>query len=249
MPVVTVDQGQSSVAVAGRTIQYLTALAAQQLPGAPDSLIQSQLYLVLRHFYTESTGWRTTLGPFPVSAGVAGQNIYLNPVDQDTQLQYVLQVYLYPAPNTGSNTRQFLQPSTQPVVSNVPGPPSSYFMYTPDQIQIQPLADKSYGNILYVIASLCPTISAINLPDSAFTHYLDDILAGLFARMYRMPDKPWTDVEGARMYEKQYKRGVLTARDFAIRGNSAADVPWVFPSFATSRTLGANNGGVPWGSR
>lgn len=236
MPIVTVDGGQSSSAVAGRTAQYLGAIAAQQIAAAPDTLIQSQLYLTLRHFYSESTGWRAVVGPYPINAGV--QNTYLNPVDQDTQLQYVLEAYLFPNIPNG-NQKQTLPPSTRMVLTNVPGPPVSHFMVNSDQLMIQPVPDKTYGSILYVYAALCPTIGAVNLPDIAFTHHLDGILAGLFERMYRMPKKPWTDFNLSKMYGNMYKREILAARDFAIRGQGAADVPFVFPTFATSRMQGS----------
>lgn len=237
MPLITVDGGQSSSAVAGRSFQYLGAIAAQQLPGCPDTLIQSQLTLAVRHFYTESTGWRAPIGPYIVAQGQ--QNIYLNPVDQDMQLQYVLQAYLYPFPTAASNTRQVLSPSTQQVLNYVPGPPVSYFMIKSDQLQLQPVPDQTYGAILYVIGVLCPSMGAINLPDITFTHHLDGILAGLFERLYRMPNKPWTDKESATMYGRTYKRELAAARDLAIRGQGAADVPFIFPSFATSRMQGS----------
>jgi hypothetical protein len=239
MPTITVDGGQSSAAVAGKTIQYITAIAQQQLPGCPDTLITSQLTLVLRHFYTESSGWRAPLGPFFIGAGKP--DIYLNPVDQDTVVSFVTQAYLYPFPTTASNTRQALKPSTQQVLTNVPGPPVSYFMYASDQLQLQPVPDQTYGAILYVIGALVPSTGAVNLPDITFTHHLDGILAGLYERLYRMPKKPWTDLEGAKMYGRMYREEVLKARDFATRGQGPADVPFVFPSFATSRMQGSQN--------
>jgi len=236
MPIVTIDGGQSSSAVAGRTLQYLGAIAAQQLPGAPDTLIQSQLVLVLRHFYTESTGWRGVVGPYSVTIGK--QNTFLNPVDQDTEVQFVLEAYLYPTPNGGSQ-KQSLPPSTRLVLTNVPGPPTTHFMVTPDTLVIQPVPDQTYGAVLYVFAALKPTAGAVNLPDIAFTHHLDGILAGLFERMYRMPKKPWTDEKASARYGQQYKTEIAKWRDFAIRGQGSADVPFVYPAFATSRMQGS----------
>lgn len=233
MPVVSVDAAQSSSAVAGRTAQYIGAIAAQQLPAAPDSLIQSQLWLVLRHFYTESTGWRAPIGPYPIVAGI--QNIYINPYSQDAQIQHVLQVYLYPFPSAASNTRQWLPPATQQILTNVPGPPSSHFMIDGQTLQLQPTPDQNYGNVLYIIGTLCPTSGNTNLPDITFTHHLDGILSGLFQRLYRMPNKPWTSMELSKEYGREYKRAILDARDFAIRGQGSADIQFVFPAFGNSR--------------
>lgn len=236
MPIVTIDGGQSSSAVAGRTLQYLGALAAQQLPGASDTLIQSQLVLVMRHFYVESTGYRAVVGPFSVIVGK--QNTYLNPVDQDTEIAFVLEAYIFPTP-VGGNQKQTLPPSTRLVLTNVPGPPTSHFMVTPDTLVVQPVPDQTYGAVLYVFAALRPSFGAINIPDIAITHHLDGILAGLFERMYRMPKKPWTDKEAAEKYARLYKTEIAKWRDFAIRGQGSADVPFVYPAFATSRMQGS----------
>lgn len=236
MPIVTIDGGQSASAVAGQTLQYLGAIAAQQLPGAPDTLIQSQLVLTLRDFYTRSTSWRAVVGPYTVTVGK--QNTYLNPVDQDTEVQFVLQAYLYPTP-PGSNQKQILPPSTRLLLTNVPGPPTSHFMVTPDTLVVQPVPDQTYGSVLYTYAALKPTAGATNLPNIAFTHHLDGILAGLFERMYRMPKKPWTDKDLAARYGTTYRREILTARDFAERGYGSADIAFVYPSFATSRMQGS----------
>ena len=143
MALVTVDGGQSSAAVAGRTLQYLGAIAAQQLGGAPDTLIQSQLVLVLRHFYTESTGWRGVAGPYPVAA--TKQNVFLNPVDQDTEVQFVLEAYVSPPPGGGVG-KQMLPPSTRLILASNPGPPSSHFMVTPDTLVVQPIFRADIGD-------------------------------------------------------------------------------------------------------
>lgn len=232
MPTVSVDQAQSSSAIAGQTIRYIGSIAAQQLPGCPDTLIYSQLSLVLRHFYTESTGWRAPVGPFSISQGKP--NIYLNPIDQDTQLMYVLQAYLYPFPTAASNTKQYLPPSTTQILSNVTGPPGSHFMLESDLLQVQPTPDATYGAVLYVIAALCPTLGAQNLPNIAYTHHLDGLLAGLYARLYSMPKKPWTDAKAAAEYKRTYLQEITKARDFAVRGQGSSDVPFVFPSFANA---------------
>jgi len=239
MALVTVDGGQSSSAVAGRTLQYMGAIAAQQLSGAPDTLIQSQLVLTLRHFYTQSTAYRGIAGPYPVTIGK--QNVYLNPVDQDTEVQFVLEAYIYPTP-LGGASKQSLPPSTRLILTNVPGPPNTHFMVTPDTLVIQPVPDATYGSVLYVYGALRPSMAATTLPDISFTHHLDGILAGLFERMYRMPNKPWTDPELSVSYGRMYKTEIAMWRDFAVRGQSAADVPFIFPSFADSRFTRARIG-------
>ena len=228
MAIVTLDGGQSSSAVAGQTAQYIHQQAILQLPGCPDTLVDAQLQLTLKHFYTHTTGWRKIVGPYPVNIG--NDTVYLNPVDQDSQVQLVHEAWLYPF--LSGNARQFLNPATNKIIGNDKNPPSTFFMETPSKLVLYPVPDKSYGSILFASASMIPTPNAVKLPDIAFTHHIDGILAGLLARLYRMPKKPWTDQQLAADNLKTYRRELLIWRDFANRNYGPRTVTTVFPPFA-----------------
>lgn len=228
MAIVTLDGGQSSDALAGQSPLYLRMLALQQLPGAPDTLVDTQLQLTLKDFYTRTTGWRQTVGPYTISAG--RDLVYLNPLDQNAQLQFVTNAFLYPT--LGGNTRQWLMPTTSKIIGNDSDLPTSFFMLTPDQLVLYPVPNKTYGAVLWVTAICIPTANAVTLPDIAFTHHLDTLLSGLLARMYRMPKKSWTDDGLAAAYAKEYAKGVIFWRSHAERNYSPATVPTIFPPFA-----------------
>lgn len=228
MALVTLDGGQSSSAVAGQTAQYIHQQAILQLPGCPDTLVDAQLQLALKHFYTFTTGWRKIVGPYAISAG--NDTIHLNPADQDSQVQFVHETWLYPF--LSGNTRQYLVPTTNKIVGNDKNPPSTFFMQGPATLVLYPVPDKAYGNVLFAHVSLIPTPNSVRLPDISFTHHIEGILAGLFMRLYRMPKKPWTDQELAADYRKTYSRELLVWRDFANRNYGPRAVQTVFPPFA-----------------
>lgn len=227
MPIVTLDGGQSSVALGGQTMDYVAQLVAQQLQGAPDTLIQSQLQLVAREFYTKSTGWRDTVGPYNVLTN--REVIDLNPVDQNTRVQFVLGAYFLLA---GNQAPQPLVPLTRKPVGGNPNTPLSYFMQKPDVLQLFPVPNAALGKVLYVYACLVPTPNANLLPDISYTHHIDALLWGTLARLYMMPKKAWSNQTLAMQYQKQFRQEILIARDIATRGYGPADNPVRFPPFA-----------------
>lgn len=229
MPQVTLDGGQSSVALGGQVIPYVQNLVAQQVSGAPDQLINTQLTLTLREFYTKSTGWRDNIGPYPVNA--LQPYVQLNPLDQNRYLQFVHSAFLFPYEQ--SNSPQGLIPLARKPIGGTPQPPSRYYMEKADVMYLYPIPDKTYGRILYVYGTLIPTSISVQLPDIAYTQHLDALIWGTFARLYMMPKRPWTDKQLAQEYSNKYRREILIARDIAQRGMGPSDTPGLFPRFGS----------------
>lgn len=228
MAIVTLDGGQSSAALGGQTILYVSQFVAQQIPGAPDTLIQSMLTRILNDFYTRSTAWRANVGPYNVVGGI--DRVDLNPVDQNTRLQFVLGAYLFPF--NGAQDPLTLFPSTRQFLGGTAAPPSRYYMQQPDQMILYPKPDQSYGNILFAYAALVPTSLAAILPDQSYTQHVDALIWGTMSRLYLMSKRPWSDKELGMMFEKKYRQEILLYRDLANRGYGPADTGFRFPSFA-----------------
>jgi hypothetical protein len=240
MAIVTLDGvGQSSTAVAGQSTTYIVDKILARSPAIPDSLVNSELQDVLRHFYTMSTGWRDTIGPYPVNQGVGGPNnpIQLNPLGQYSQVQFVLSTWLYPSAN-GAQFPQRLIPSARLLVGPDIAPPSRWFMIRPALMQLYPVPDKNYGSILYAYAVLTPVVNTTRLPEIAVTQHLDALQWGTMARLYRMKGKPWSDPTMAGDYEMLYRKEILLARDQANRAYSGVDTPARFPPFAPAHYVG-----------
>ena len=240
MALVTLDGvGQSSSAVNGQSTTYIVTKILTRQPAIPDSLVNSELQDVLRHFYQMSTGWRDVIGPYNVPQGQGGPNnpIQLNPIDQYRQLKYVLNAWLYPSIN-GAQFPQKLIGSARLLVGPDISPPSRFFMVRPDQMQLFPLPDKNYGPVLFVYGVLVPVVNTPQLPDIAITDHLDALQWGTMARLLRMRNKPWTDTVGAADYDMLYRREILRVRDEANRSYSGVDTPAMFPPFAPQHYVG-----------
>ncbi len=228
MALITLDGGVSSSALGGQTIAYVQQLVAQQVAGAPDTLISTHLQRVLTDFYTRSTAWRDYIGPISVIGNV---NEYdLNPHTQNSQAQFVLGAFLFPY--NGSNEPLPLGVSTRKLYGITPGPPAKYYMQRPDQIVLYPVPDTTYGPILNVYASMVPTNLAARLPNMSYTQHVDALVWGTLARLYAIPKRPWSDKELRDYYEKKYRREILIYRDEANRGYGPGDTGFRFPPFA-----------------
>ena len=226
---VVLDGGQSEIELGGQTLTYIRQQVAIQCPGAPDTLIDAQLQLVAKEFYTKSTGWRQLIGPYSVTEN--RDIIQLNPVDANSRVQFVLGAYLL-LTQTGGPTPlvPLVRPPSQS--SNGSNPPTSYFMQKPDVMQLYPFPSASRGKVLYIYACMAPTAAATVLPDIAYSHHVDGLIWGVLTRMMNMPKKNWTNKELAATYDRKYRQEIMIARDFANRGYGPSDTGMTFPNFA-----------------
>jgi hypothetical protein len=243
MAILTPDGGQSSVVLNGAATSFLVNKIILEMPAAPDTLVASKLDDTLREFYTNSGAWREVIGPYNLVAN--REDVWVNPVDQFSQAQYVLDVWIYPS-TPGGNQQQRLGVSNTKLYGVTPAPyPLWYWMETPDHMHLYPSPPTNLGQVLYMLAIMLPLTNTTRLPNMAITHHQDALIWGTLARLMMMPKKPWTDVDAAREYGKMYKRETLRWRDVANRSYSKSTPPWKFPGFA-----GRNNHGTSvWGVR
>lgn len=243
MAILTPDGGQSSVAMAGYATSYFINKILTEMPAAPDTLVASKLDDCLRDFYTNTGAWREVIGPYNLVAG--REDVFLNPVDQYSQVQTVLDVWLFPA-TPGGNQEQHLGVSNKKLFGLTPAPaPLWYWMESPDHMHVYPAPPTNLGQILFVYAIKLPLTNTTRLPTIAITHHSDALMWGTLSRLCMMPKKPWSDKDAAAEYMKLYRRECLRARDFANRSYSKSTPPWRYPGFA-----GRNNHGTSvWGVR
>lgn len=235
MALITLDGGQSETAINGQSTDFFVQKAILECPGAPDTVVESKLQDVLRAFYTDTGAWRMILEPYKIIAD--RDTIQLNPVDQYTELRYVLGAYIYPGAGS-SNAKAYLKPSARLLVGTDRAQPCAFFMQEPDVMQLYPMPDQTYGTVLYVYAIVAPLILTPRLPNISVTHHFDAIMNGLLARLHGMTNRPWTDRDAAAKYERAYNRDKLRYRDEANRAYSSADAPFRFPRFANNGSQG-----------
>lgn len=221
---------QSSAALNGQSTSYLAGLVSQQCAGAPDALVNTQLQLTLREFYTNSTAWRRVLGPYAVNANV--NTIQLNPVDQYSAIMLVLDGWFFPIPGGSTNAKQRIQWAQRQIIGTDVGPPVYGWMQDLDHIVLYPVPNTSYGNSLYIYAAMRPVINSTQLPTMATEDHLDALVYGTLARLLRIPKRPWSNMQLSQEYTRMFKREISVWRDIANRGYGPADTSISFPQFA-----------------
>jgi len=63
--------------------------------------------------------------------------------------------------------------------------------------------------------TILPERGFMELPRWQTEQWFDSIRAGAMARLYEMPDKPWTNVAAAQNFEMQYLQGAKDAKRYA----------------------------------
>lgn len=62
---------------------------------------------------------------------------------------------------------------------------------------------------------LLPERGFLELPRWQTEQWFDSIRAGAMARLYEMPDKPWTNVAAAQTFEMQFMQGAIDAKRYS----------------------------------
>ena len=68
-----------------------------------------------------------------------------------------------------------------------------------------------YPCLFYVTVSVCPPDETCELPAVFYDEYVDLLLLGAKARILRLNNKPWTNLQLAALYEKGFTEGIALA--------------------------------------
>jgi hypothetical protein len=89
-----------------------------------------------------------------------------------------------------------------------------------------------------ILLALKPANVNVALPYDIWTDHFEALLAGVMYRLLMQPQKPYSDVQGARLHFSMYARGIAQARARVQSGNVTDGVLWRFPYFATGHPKG-----------
>lgn len=86
-------------------------------------------------------------------------------------------------------------------------------------IRAYPVPEADDTNPLMIRAVLKPTLAAATCHDDVGS-WSEGIVAGALFRLKKMPNKPWSDREGAAVYRNEFEAAVGRATDSALRGHA-----------------------------
>jgi hypothetical protein len=196
-----------------------------RLPGALDTAIQNELFIVVDEFLKGSTVWRQMM-LVPVQAGTVQYDLALD--DQPALMDQLIGVWdvsnsVTPQPN---DDNWWVTAVTQgiPVYATMPVPGSLLLKNSPSQA----------GN--YAVITAC-TANAPTTKDGfprvpvwicdkyAHTDWLD----GLLGKMMSQPAKPYSNQQYAVYHLRRFRTAIARARVQANRENIYRGQRWRFP--------------------
>lgn len=197
-----------------------------RLAGVSPGVVNVELAAAIRDYFLESRAWRMTIGPADLTAPSATQTFT---VDVNTDVVWIHGVWLE---GTGV-TRTDLAAETVRRTDGQTGLPRRYTTDSvPNVIRYHPTPDVTFPGVVWADVSLAPSAVAVVFPDIAVTHHFNGILEGALWRVFRMPNKPWTDAVAANIARAEFQRRVLEARALSDQSYLRTDPGFRFPPWA-----------------
>lgn len=89
--------------------------------------------------------------------------------------------------------------------------PTAFTQQTQTSLILYPKPTESLRNGLHLKVMLRPTLSSTGIVDWMATKYIQEISDGAKAMLMAMPNKPWTQPDGAAVYRAQFEAGKTRA--------------------------------------
>lgn len=197
------------------------------LPGVTTPQVEEKLRSALKEFYLQSRAYRRVLGPLTITS--AQPSLALDPVDANTRVVWVRDAWL----QDGSIKTHLVKAACK-LTEPRTGRPTHYWLdpAVPSTLMLWPTPDVTLSNILHVEVALTVSDAATVFPDLSVSHHFEAILNGAFARLYAMPNKPWTDQLVANRYSQLFRRACSELRTNGDLGYQHSSPPFRFPPFA-----------------
>ena len=119
------------------------------------------------------------------------------------------------------------------VTSTDEGDPTWYQLTVPDSLRVWPIRADAAPYTLRAIFVLQPAGIYTDLPEGLLLQGFDMFLSTVLARMYALPNRPWTSPELALLHGRR-SRALQNEMRTRIQKSFAqgATVPWRYPAFA-----------------
>lgn len=154
------------------------------------------------------------LAPIDVVADTASYS--LAPVTANTEIAQVLEVYVNNCWIPVTNWTKVNSDYSNAKVRT--GDAIGYIQAREDVLTLFPIPRIAYTDGLKVKVALRPIRTATEIEDAIGARYFDAIADAIFARIYKIPSKPWSDGQAAVFYENKAKTKAQIAKDEVTLG-------------------------------
>lgn len=158
---------------------------------------------------SEHSGWETkTLTPIDV---VSGTGLYTLPTDSVDSLAFIDSVR-YDGLDVPPVTEEELETEVFKWRTETGVPPRAYMQDDKGIIYLYPIPSEDKAGGLEVSISTKPTRDGSKVTDAFYEEFAEVVAAGALSRLFRMPRRPWTDLESSREQAAIFNRGKNDAR-------------------------------------
>lgn len=177
-------------------------LILAEIPACPLMMVKNAITRAAMDFCRSSIVWRETLDPIAIKQGV---DLYDLDLPTDSMLVVVMSAKM-----GGITLTTVSKPSS--VRWPDEGQPYAYSMPSHQAIQVHPMPYRDEDDPLVLEVALMPTLTAGTLPDILADRYFEAIGEGAKSILKRMPNQPWTDVQGAMFAQQIFSVRTSEAR-------------------------------------
>jgi len=167
--------------------------------------------------------WRANIGPFSVIKNK--QEVFIEPVYSQLVVGSVKRVWF-------NTTEIFPIADATSLTSITTATPLQYSVHSNDVLMLTPSPEATASKIVTVGATLLPKRGTYIVPKFVFDKYFEGVISGALAKLYREPNRPYTDINLSTINERKFRGAVGTARASAETGFALAQPNWSFPKFA-----------------
>lgn len=170
-----------------------------RLIGATPELVDQESRNVVQEFLHDTTLWRQVFS-FPLVVGTT--DYALNMEDWESGSLLVEAQY---------DGRRIAHGMTDlPITAR--GGPRAVALVTDRMLRVYPIPGDGYTGTMDVVVALTLLPTGTATPPDCIRPYHDIIMDGVLARMYLMPDKPWTNLRLADPATKRFEAGKSRVR-------------------------------------
>lgn len=188
------------------TYETLLPEILPMVPGCPDTLIETNIRSAVVELCERASVYQVELDPLTTVSGIFEYDLE---TPQDTSVRKILWV---------THKGKDLEPLTTTLLEQrLPkwreesGVPEYFVQKSSDLFLLAPIpADTLVGSTI-VRAILRPTHTSTACDNDVMNDYRDTIINGALTRLLRVPNKDWSDLQGASIYGQLFNQGVEDA--------------------------------------
>jgi hypothetical protein len=176
--------------------------------GAERELLNHQTRAAAIEFCNLSEAWR--LDNLPIDIEQGKRAYVIEPPLSDTEIHKIVEVSIEGRKINPTSWAQVIDSS--PSNLNFEGTARCYVSEYTDKIEVHPIPNADITNGLVCKSAIRPTRIAEGMNAEVGKRYFDAILNGAKARLYLIPNKPWSDGAAAMLHKKLMTDAAASAR-------------------------------------